>query len=321
MKKILNKDLPIYTAEQGGANKLLHFGKKTTDEIKFSLTFPPNAYKAILIADINDRLIFKNERIYFDADEIGYIGGKKSHHLDNIGGKNSKLPNTFSYTPEGYIVSYIKSWKIYHFHDTSDSATVKQIGNINDNITLASDGKNLAAFLRNIRGYNEKSYNLIIKTITRVTPFFQDFILEPEANNRDTIRLKWKHKGSDEYFDASDFSDGTLRFICLTTLLLQPNLPTIILLDEPELGLHPFALNILASMFRIVSRKTQIICSTQSVTLADNFDIEDIIVVDRKNNQSEFTRLDKEKYADWLDEYTVGEIWQKNIIGGVPTYD
>lgn len=321
MEKILNKDLPIYTAEQGGANKLLHFGKKMTDEIKFSLTFPPNAYKAILIADISDGLIFKNERIYFDANKIGYIGGKKSYHLDNIGGKNSKLPNKFSSTPAGYIVSYIKNWEIYHFHDTSDTAAVKQTGNIHDSAILASDGKNLAAFLRNIREYDERSYNLIIKTIARVTPFFQNFILEPEANNKNTIKLKWKHKGSDEYFDASDFSDGTLRFICLTTLLLQPKLPTIILLDEPELGLHPFALNILASMFRIVSMKTQIICSTQSVTLADNFDIEDIIVVDRKNNRSEFTRLDKEKYANWLDEYTVGEIWQKNIIGGVPNYD
>ncbi len=109
--------------------------------------------------------------------------------------------------------------------------------------------------------------------------------------------------------------------MCLTTLLLQPRLPSIILLDEPELGLHPFALNILAAMFRKVSLKTQVICSTQSVTLTDNFDVEDIIVVDRINNQSEFKRLDKDEYKEWLEEYSLGEIWQKNIIGGIPNYD
>ncbi|MEN8221408.1 MAG: AAA family ATPase [Pseudomonadota bacterium] len=266
MKKILDKDLPIYTAEQGGANKLLHFGKKTTSEIEFSLLFYPNAYEAVLIPDVNDRLIFKDEK-------------------------------------------------------TSSTARVKQTCNIHDSDTLASDGANLAAFLRFIREDNERSYNEIIRTISRVAPFFQDFILEPEINNKDTIKLKWKHKGTDEYFNANDLSDGTLRFICLTTLLLQPRLPTIILLDEPELGLHPAALNILASMFRKVSMKTQIICLTQSVTLADNFDIEDIIVVDRKSNRSEFKRLNEEEYKDWLEEYSLGEIWQKNIIGGVPTYD
>ncbi len=322
MKKILDKDLPTYTAEQGGANKLLHFGKKSTSEIYFAMQFIPNGYKAILLPTVNDRFIFKEELTFFFADTIAYAGGTKCYTLNNSGGENSKLPNrSHSLTPEGHIVGFIQDWKVYHFHDTSASAKVKQTCNINDCTVLSSDASNIAAFLRTIREYNEKSYNQIVQTIKRVAPFFQDFILEPEMNNQDTIKLKWKHKGTDEYFDANDLSDGTLRFICLTTLLLQPNLPTIILLDEPELGLHPFALQILAGMLKKVSKKTQIIASTQSVTLADNFDIEDIIVVNRKENHSELERLEKEKYKDWLEEYSLGEIWQKNLIGGVPTYD
>lgn len=318
IKKILDKDLPIYTAEQGGANKLLHFGKKTTQSIDFSLLFYPNVYQVSLIADINDKLIFAEEYVLF-SDEIEKATKHKSL---NIGGNNSNLPNKdSSQSIEGYIVACIQDWKVYHFHDTSSTAKVKQTANIHDNSVLESDGANLASFLRAIREYNEKSYQEIIKTINRVSPFFQDFILEPERHNQNTIKLKWKHKGTDEYFDASDLSDGTLRFMCLTALLLQPHLPSLILLDEPELGLHPFALNILAAMFRKVSLKTQIICSTQSVTLTDNFDVEDIIVVDRINNQSEFKRLDKDEYKEWLEEYSLGEIWQKNIIGGVPSYD
>lgn len=323
MKKIIDKDLPVYTAELGGANKILHFGQKETPEIDFALLFIPNGYKAVLIPNVNDKFIFKNEKTYFFADKIrGYHGGTKVYSLKSEGEENSQLPSRgHSQSIQGHIVKYIQDWKVYHFHDTSDTAKVKQTCNIDDCYIFASDGANLSAFLRCVRENNEKSYNQIVKTIQRVAPFFQDFILEPEINNESTIKLKWKHKGTDEYFDAHDLSDGTIRFICLTTLLLQPNLPTIILLDEPELGLHPFALKLLASMFRKVSNKTQIIASTQSVTLADNFDIEDIIVVDRINNCSEFKRLDKSKYKDWLEEYSLGEIWQKNLIGGVPSYD
>ena len=319
MKKIVDKDLQLYIAQQGGANKVLYFGKKNTDRVEFSLSFPPNQYDCTLIPNNDDSLIFKKEIVYFKNDNE-----LKEEKLAKGGELESKLPKLtrfYFHSISGHIIKYIHDWKVYHFHDTSTTAKVKQTCNINDCEILAPDGANLSAFLKCIMEFNPKSYRQIVKTIQRVAPFFQDFILEPERYNQETIKLKWKHKGTDEYLDTNDLSDGTLRFILLTTLLLQPNLPTIILLDEPELGLHPFALKLLASMFRKVSRKTQIIASTQSVTLADEFDIEDLIVVDRVDNHSEFKRLKEEDYTQWLEEYSLGDIWQKNLIGGVPTYD
>jgi len=322
MKKILDKDLQFYVAQQGGANKILHFGKKKTEELFFKLEFEPNGYLATLISDNNDKFIFKDEAVGFFAERIKYEGGIKTQYLKSEGKKESSLPNNqHSQDISGHVVSFLNDWKLYHFHDTSSTAKVKQTCNINDAQLLASDAQNLSAFLYAIKLNSPKSYKKIVKTIQRVAPFFHDFILEPEIHNSDTIRLKWKHKGSDDYFDANDLSDGTLRFICLTTLLLQPNLPTIILLDEPELGLHPFALKLLASMFRVVSKKTQIIASTQSATFTDEFEIEDIIVVDRVDNKSEFRRLNSKDYEEWLDEYSLGDLWQKNLIGGVPSYD
>jgi len=317
MKKILDQDLQFYISEQGGSNKILYFGKKTTSKLEFVLYFPPNSYGAILVPDTSDSLIFKQEASQYKPEDMGYSFNPTTHNLAQAGDKESKLTN--GYAIEKHIIKYINDWKVYHFHDTSSTAKVKQTCNISDCEILSPDGANLSAFLYCVKEHNPKSYKQIVKTIQRVAPFFQDFILEPEIHNQDTIKLKWKHKGTDEYFDANDLSDGTLRFILLTTLLLQPNLPTIILLDEPELGLHPFALKILASMFRKVSKKTQIIASTQSVTLADEFDLEDLIVVDRIDNQSIFKRLDTEEYEQWLEEYTLGEIWQKNLIGGVPS--
>jgi len=317
MKKIVDKDLQLYIAQQGGANKILHFGIKKTDLVQFSLHFPPNQYSCTLIPNHNDGLIFKEEMVYFKNNNK-----LKEERLSKGGESESKLPKLtrfYFHSISGYIIKNLQDWKVYHFHDTSITAKVKQTCNINDCEILASDGANLSAFLKSIMEFNPKAYKQIVKTIQRVAPFFQDFILKPEQYNQDTIRLKWKHKGTDDYFDANDLSDGTLRFILLTTLLLQPNLPTIILLDEPELGLHPFALKLLASMFRKVSRKTQIIASTQSVTLANEFDIEDLIVVDRIDNHSEFKRLNPKDYEEWLEEYSLGDIWQKNLIGGVPS--
>lgn len=151
-----------------------------------------------------------------------------------------------------------------------------------------------------------------------MAPFFLDFVLEPESDNPRQIRLRWRHRGCDDTFDAADFSDGTLRFICLTTLLLQPRLPTIILLDEPELGLHPYALQLLAAMMRTASGQTQIIASTQSVTLANQFSWEDLIVVDLIADASRFRRLNAEELDQWLDDYAIGELWEKNILGGTP---
>ena len=161
-------------------------------------------------------------------------------------------------------------------------------------------------------------YERIVQTVRRSAPFFHDFVLFPDKNNEDQIRLRWKHKGSDAYFDANSLSDGTLRFMCLATLLLQPDLPKVILLDEPELGFHPYALQILAGMLKSASSRAQIIASTQSVTLANQFDFRDIIIVEQKDGESFFRRLEEDDVESWLEDYSVGDLWEKNLIGGTP---
>ena len=151
-------------------------------------------------------------------------------------------------------------------------------------------------------------------------PFFVDFQLEPLRLNKDKIRLEWQHMGSDSYFDSSSFSDGTLRFIALVTLLLQPSSfrPSVIVMDEPELGLHPSAVTLLASLVKQASTSTQIILATQSSRLLDHFEPEDVLVADRVQGATEFTRLAKEELANWLNDYSLGELWEKNEIGGRP---
>ena len=164
------------------------------------------------------------------------------------------------------------------------------------------------------------AYTDILYAIQAVAPYFDDFVLEKNKDNSiETIPLRWKHKDNFEHvLTATQLSDGTIRFIVLVTLLLQPYPPKVIILDEPELGLHPDAIQVLADIIKSVSHKSQIICATQSVELANCFEPENFIVVEQKNGETHFKRQNKDDLEKWLEIYQMGDIWCQNIIGGRP---
>jgi predicted ATPase len=195
------------------------------------------------------------------------------------------------------VYQFLNSWRVYHFHDTSQHAAVKKNGRINDNLFLREDAANLAAFLYRMKIETPKHYERIVKTIQLVVPMFKDFILRPNPFNAEMIRLEWQDKHADYVFTASDLSDGSLRFICMTAMLLQPNLPDLILLDEPELGLHPSAITILAGLLRKTSHLSQLIISTQSAELVSEFEAENVVVVENTARYSTFTKLDVPKLS------------------------
>jgi predicted ATPase len=205
-------------------------------------------------------------------------------------------------------------------NDTSSSSPLRKTARIDDNRFLRPDGGNLPAFLYYLRKKHQEAYRLIVRTVQRVAPFFEDFQLEPLQLKPDDIKLEWRHKRSDQYFDASSLSDGTLRFIALATLFLQPEKyrPSVILVDEPELGLHPYALEMLAALVRQASVTTQVIVSTQSSLLLDHFEPEDVLVANRVNDGTQLTRLESPQLAKWLEDYSLGQLWEKNEFGGRP---
>ena len=211
-----------------------------------------------------------------------------------------------------------KNFLIYHLNDTTDFATIKRLQTKRDYEYLRPDGSNLAAFLLFLKKKHERDYQSIRETVQLAAPFFDDFLLRDSLDNPDETLLEWQQKGSDYPFHPSQISDGTLRFICLATALLQPNPPSTILLDEPELGLHPYALTLLAGLIQKASTQTQVIVSTQSAALIDHFEPEDIVIVERRNGESMFNRLNKADLKVWLEDYSLGELWQKNVFGGRP---
>ena len=321
LNNIVEQNLQFYVSSVGGAEYLLHFGRKTTEEISIKLSFASgsNGYECILSPNNEGNLSFKEESCWFHDTEhhpkpyANYLGsGHKETELTRAAknGHHSRIAS--------YVLDYLKSWKIYHFHDTSVNSKMKQACSIDDNRILRPDAANLAAFLYRLRERSHDSYRNIVETIQMVAPFFDDFVLKPLELTPDKIRIEWRQKGSDNYFNAFSLSDGTLRFICLATLLLQPNLPSTILLDEPELGLHPHAISVLAGLLRSSSHKTQVIVSTQSVTLVNQFVPKDVIVVEMEEGRSTFKHLRDVDMQDWLDDFGLGDLWEKNNFGGRP---
>jgi predicted ATPase len=218
------------------------------------------------------------------------------------------------------IVQAVERWSSYHFHDTSDASPPKRTQDVDDNRSLRSDGGNLAAYLFRLSHQFPETFARIVECIRRIAPFFAEFKLEPLAINPGKIKLEWRQHQSDSYLDGAALSDGTLRFICLATLLLQPDslMPSLILLDEPELGLHPAALTLLVEMLRSASDRHQILAATQSATMLDQLTPDEVIVAEQLDGASTFRRLDEASLRDWLDEYGLAELWLKNVLGGRP---
>ncbi len=324
LRQIVNKNLQVHVGLAGGADQMLFYGRKVTEKIALQFDFGKNAYRCVLLPASNGSLIFGEETASFQGEGFGgpYEESLGGGHQETALHKESR--RTKRTTIADHVLRAFASWQVYHFHDTSSSSKIKDLGDVDDNRFLRADAGNLAAFLYLLKEKHFDVYRNIVDVVRMVAPFFGDFTLHPDRLVSGKIKLEWHEKGSDAYFDAHALSDGTLRFISLVTLLLQPHgifqpdLPSTILLDEPELGLHPYAVVVLADLLRSAAERTQIIVSTQSVTLVNQLSPEDVIVVDRIGGESIFRHLSEAEISSWLDDYALGDLWEKNVIGGRP---
>ncbi len=315
--------LQQYIGTAGRAQSLLHFGPKVTPQMEAELEFEADKgvdiYAMRLFHAAGDTLVFADESLRFlqtgflSPNLVSLGSGHEETRIGQEADKGGSMAKVFRHL--------LNHCRVYHFHDTSPTARVRQYCYIGDSRWLMPDAGNLAAFLLRLREESGGAiYQRIVTTVRLIAPFFDDFSLEPSGPNKKDVTLNWRDKGSDQVFGPHQLSDGTLRAVCLVTLLMQPEneLPDLIIVDEPELGLHPYALNVVAALFKKASHHTQVLISTQSSSLLDSFDPEDIVVVSREGRESQFTRPDVAKLEVWLEEYGLGEVWEKNVIGGGP---
>ncbi|MCD4728069.1 MAG: AAA family ATPase, partial [Pirellulales bacterium] len=327
LNEMMGGRLQQFIATSGRAQSLLHFGPKVTPQLEVTLEFAVDGKNhemdLKLVHAAGDTLVIIEESFLRSSCGDGF-----DQSLSFMAGQpEARLIEPKKYDEETEAIRQVfrdllNNCRVFHFHDTSPTAHVRQYCYIGDNRQLDSDAGNLAAVLCRLKTQNSgTAYSRIVKTIRMIAPFFDDFdLVSSTDNSRRDIILNWRHVDSADIFGPHQLSDGTLRAICLVTLLLQPEdeLPSLIIVDEPELGLHPYALNVIASLFQKASHHAQVLVSTQSSAFLDNFTPEDIVVVGRDDKESTFRRLDSDELKTWLEEYSLGEIWEKNVIQGGP---
>ena len=318
--------LQQFIGEQGYSDSILHFGSAITPVMEAELFFARddgeyNKYEITLVHASGGKLIFTREIACWSGTNRNNplkVDLKSGHD------ESALIQDADTGPTSRFVLDLLRKCQVFQFHDTSSTAKIRNPGYINDNRYLRGNAGNLAAFLyaMNAKEETRPYYKRILQHIREVIPGFGDFELQPTALNSEYIKLDWMEKGSSYRFGPHQLSDGSLRFMAMTALMLQPpqTLPGLIILDEPELGLHPAALSSLAGMVKNAARKSQIILATQSPRLVDEFEAAEIMVLERheQTRATQVHRLDESSLKNWLERYTLSELWEKNVLGGKP---
>ncbi|MCY4063489.1 MAG: AAA family ATPase [Chloroflexi bacterium] len=313
--EMLGGRLQVWVAKRGGASRLLTFGAGHTTCLSSDIHFDDMSFQLYLEPTDTDRFTISVTNFGYQATPTkGYTYGLVSGTAESQMHRNMEGNGPIPYP--NIIYNSMANWRAYHIQDTSSSAPVKLTSQLHDNRYLRQDAGNLAAYLYMLKHVYKDIYGEIVETARLAIPFLDNFVLEPEALNANSIMLKWRHKDFDYEFIPSQLSDGSLRFICLVTALMQPDPPSTIIIDEPELGLHPYAITLLGSLLESASERMQVIVATQSPQLLDEFSVDDLIVVELLDGVSIFKRLKECDFDVWLKDFSVGELWDKNVLGG-----
>jgi predicted ATPase len=317
LHKLMDDDLASYVRDNGGISNILYNGRKITEKMTFEMYFGIRGYRFTINPTTENGVALSDEaRFYPGVTRWWELGNRNDYSSKLVKEIKSRMGDSEYSKP---VYNAIMSWKIYHFHDTSLNAPMREWENVEDNETLRPDASNIAPFLLHLREKYNTEYQNILNACQIIMPYLKDFLLKENTyrgGKEIKVNLSWRTKDSDFPMQPYHLSDGSIRFICLATALLQPNLPSTLIIDEPELGLHPEAIRILGELINSATKRTQIIIATQSPLLIDQFNIEDIVIVNRKDDQSVFERLNRENFDKWLEDYSAGELWVKNVIDG-----
>ncbi len=307
--------LQDFVLDHGGADDQLFMGAKTTPEITAHIGWEAGAG----VCDYALRLA------YVAGDALKIAEEKYRLSLTDAQAPYQTLPTPSMESrlkdqpdPAAQTISrLLQQCAVFHFHDTSVSASVNKRWDVADNVCLRTDGGNLGAVLLDLKMNDVPRYRLIVSQIQRVFPALDDFVLEPVKGK---VLFCWRSRFSDKTMGPYLTSDGTLRLFFLVTLLNLPaeRLPSLLLIDEPELGLHPQAVELVAAMVKRVAAVKQVIIATQSPLMLDCFQPDNIIVAESRGGAAELKRLEKPEYERWLaEDYLLSDWWMARTVGGL----
>ena len=330
-----SRRLGEFVQKHGGADDQLHGGARVTPRMEAELALRTDAgrndYRFELTHAHPDRLMFVEEAFRFSREDYSTVAAwqhlgsghleaaivEAAHGQDRFGDLTSH-PGNVNPTTARVIVHLLRNCSVHQFHDTSDTSRFKILWDAGDNNSLRTHGGNLAAVLLRLEREDIRRFEFICRQIQQVLPVFDRFDLEERYGK---LALRWKAKDHERTFGAHLTSDGSLRFFALVTLLNLPPemLPDVLLLDEPELGLHPAAITLIGEMIKMLAEERQVIVATQSPLLVDAFGLDEFFVLEAPDGRTRVHRLEPDRYRAWLeDDFTPGDLWLKNLLGGRP---
>ena len=324
-----SRQLAQFVGMEGGADDQLHGGNDTTPrlgtEIAIRTGTGRNDYRFKLSFAHPDRLLFVDEAFRYSRDDLdgdppwNSLGsGHREALIVDAGQPNDEGPASEVRARTARTVTHLlRDCAAFQFHNTGATSKLKTKWDAEDHAYMRADGGNLPAILHRLEQEDLHRYDAIRRHIRRVLPGFDRFEIKEQYGK---VALRWRSRHSDKTYGAHLTSDGSLRFFALATLLSLPAemLPSVLLLDEPELGLHPKAIALVGDMIHALAESRQVIVATQSPLLVDAFELDKVFVLEILKGRTELRSQDPAQFRAWLEEFTVGELWQKNLLGGRP---
>ena len=322
LKEMAHLRLGEFTLRQGGSDDQLFGGARLTQRIEATVFFRTTLGRS--------RVMFVLQHAHPDQMTIT---GEQFRSLDPEDSENDAVYLFFD-QPVGYESAFVQEsgsstadmrlrkaaglladCAHYQFHDTSDCAPVKTRWDVEDNHRLLGHGGNLASVLLSLQKNEARRFDLICKQIALVVPDFNGF---QNVEHYGKTILRWRSKATGKTIGAHLTSDGSLRCFQLVTLLNLPDalLPRIVLLDEPELGLHPAAVALISQMVKSLAGRRQVIVATQSPHFVDAFGLKEVVVLELRDGRTEATKPDPSRFSRLLKDYSTGELWWKGVLGG-----
>lgn len=206
--------------------------------------------------------------------------------------------------------------ELYGALDVSPRGIIRLPQSLTPTTLPGPNGDNLFSALYNLRASHRDVYDRIIDLLHQG---FADFDgVEFPVVGAGQVTLAWYERGDSQPFYPNQLSEGTLRFLWISTLLLSPELPGRLLLDEPEISLHPELLKLLAALLQDASARSAIVVATHSPDLIRWLEPEEVLVADKEDGATRFTWADQMNLDEWLDEYTLRDLWLMGNLGGRP---
>jgi predicted ATPase len=334
------KMLTNFTSKSGGTSEWLWKGKKVSKTAEVKVWLELTEYFIALVLD-SQTLYIADEYIRVKRTKKNYKRAKFSFPILSTGkSPNLKSPNLLTLNdlstsffhfdltklnleisiPE-YSVYFGEPLRVFSEIATYTELQVSRKSEIRKpqlpdvpNNFLDEDASNLALVLNDLE-HRGDTKDKIVSHLKKFNPRIKDYSIRILGG---TVQLFVREEGLEKPISAMRLSDGTLRYLCLLAILCHPEPPPLICLEEPEVGLHPDILPTIAELLIDASSRTQLIVTTHSDILVSALsDVpEAVLVCEADEDGTHFKRLDKENLKEWLDEYSLGEVWLRGGIGG-----